>query len=62
MIWLDTSDALLQVWIHLAKNIYLDSNENDRKASLIANTRIPVYRGNQKNDIPCINICVLRPY
>ena len=26
---------LLQVWIHLAKNIYLDSNENDRKASLL---------------------------
>ncbi len=35
VIWLDTSDALLQVWIHLAKNIYLDSNENDRKASLL---------------------------
>ncbi len=35
VIWLDTSDALLQVWIHLAKNIYLDSNENDRKANLI---------------------------
>lgn len=35
VVWLDTSDALLQVWIHLAKNIYLDSNENDRKASLL---------------------------
>jgi Xaa-Pro aminopeptidase len=35
VIWLDTSDALLQVWIHLAKNIYLDSNENDRKNNLI---------------------------
>jgi Xaa-Pro aminopeptidase len=35
VIWLDASDALLQVWIHLAKNIYLDSNENDRKASLL---------------------------
>jgi Xaa-Pro aminopeptidase len=33
VIWLDTSDALLQVWIHLAKNIYLDSNENDRKSN-----------------------------
>jgi Xaa-Pro aminopeptidase len=35
VIWLDASDALLQVWIHHAKNIYLDSNENDRKASLL---------------------------
>jgi Xaa-Pro aminopeptidase len=35
IVWLDTSDALMQVWIHLAKNIYLDSNENDRKASLL---------------------------
>ena len=32
---LDSLDALLQTWIHLADNIYLDSNENDRKASLI---------------------------
>jgi Xaa-Pro aminopeptidase len=35
VVWLDASDALLQVWIHLARNIYLDSNENDRKASLL---------------------------
>jgi len=35
VIWLDTSDALLQVWVHLAKNIYLDTNENDRKSSLL---------------------------
>jgi Xaa-Pro aminopeptidase len=35
VVWLDSSDALLQAWIHLAKNIYLDSNENDRKSSLI---------------------------
>jgi Xaa-Pro aminopeptidase len=35
VIWLDTSDALLQVWIHLAKNIYLDTNENDRKNNLL---------------------------
>jgi Xaa-Pro aminopeptidase len=33
IVWLDTSDVLLQAWIHLADNIYLDSNENDRKAS-----------------------------
>ena len=35
IVWLDASDPLLQVWIHLAENIYLDSNENDRKGSLL---------------------------
>jgi len=35
IVWLDTIDALLQTWIHLADTIYLDSNENDRKASLV---------------------------
>ncbi|HEY2648789.1 MAG TPA: aminopeptidase P N-terminal domain-containing protein [Puia sp.] len=35
VIWLDTSDALIQVWTHIAKNIYLDTNENDRKSSLL---------------------------
>lgn len=35
IVWVDSLDGLLQPWIHLADNIYLDSNENDRKASLI---------------------------
>lgn len=35
IVWLDTLDALLQVWVHLADTIYLDTNENDRKASLV---------------------------
>jgi Xaa-Pro aminopeptidase len=35
IVWLDSLDALLQTWVHLADHIYLDSNENDRKASLI---------------------------
>lgn len=35
IVWLDSIDALLQTWIHLADHIYLDSNENDRKASLV---------------------------
>ncbi|MFI5124283.1 MAG: aminopeptidase P N-terminal domain-containing protein [Chitinophagales bacterium] len=35
VIWLDVHDSLLQTWIHLAKNIYLDSNENDRKSSIV---------------------------
>ena len=35
IVWLDVADGLLQPWIHIADNIYLDSNENDRKASLV---------------------------
>ncbi|MGZ5134121.1 MAG: aminopeptidase P family protein [Flavitalea sp.] len=33
--WLDTLDASLQPWIHLADTIYLNTNENDRKANLV---------------------------
>ncbi len=35
IVWLDSIDALLQTWVHLADTVYLDSNENDRKDSLI---------------------------
>lgn len=35
IVWVDSLEGLLQPWIHLADNIYLDSNENDRKASLV---------------------------
>jgi Xaa-Pro aminopeptidase len=35
IVWLESIDPLLQVWVHLADTIYLDTNENDRKASLI---------------------------
>jgi len=35
IVWLDTLDGLLQPWIHLADNIYLNTNENDRKANLV---------------------------
>ena len=35
IVWLDSLDALLQPWVHLAEHIYLDSNENDRKSSLL---------------------------
>jgi Xaa-Pro aminopeptidase len=35
IVWLDSLDGLLQPWVHLADNIYLDSNENDRKANLL---------------------------
>jgi Xaa-Pro aminopeptidase len=35
VLWLDSLDAPLQTWIHLADNIYLNTNENDRKANLV---------------------------
>jgi Xaa-Pro aminopeptidase len=35
IVWLDVLDASLQPWIHLADNIYLNTNENDRKANLV---------------------------
>ena len=35
IVWLDSLDAMLQPWIHLADTIYLNSNENDRKANLV---------------------------
>ena len=35
IVWLDSLDGLLQPWIHLADTVYLDTNENDRKGSLI---------------------------
>lgn len=35
VVWLDSLDSLLQAWIHLADNIYLDTNENDRKSSAV---------------------------
>ncbi|TCZ68626.1 aminopeptidase P N-terminal domain-containing protein [Flaviaesturariibacter aridisoli] len=31
IVWLDSLEGLLQGWIHAADNIYLDSNENDRR-------------------------------
>jgi Xaa-Pro aminopeptidase len=35
IMWVDSIDAPLQTWVHLADTIYLDTNENDRKASLV---------------------------
>ena len=35
IVWLDAVDASLQPWIHWADTIYLNSNENDRKANLV---------------------------
>jgi Xaa-Pro aminopeptidase len=33
IIWLDELEGILQPWIHLADTIYLNTNENDRKAN-----------------------------
>jgi len=35
IVWLDSIDGLLQGWIHNADTIYLNTNENDRKANLV---------------------------
>lgn len=56
IVWLDTLDALLQTWVHLADNIYLDSNENDRKASLIR-TREYRFIDEMKERYPLHNYC-----
>lgn len=33
IVWTDSIEDALQAWVHLADNIYLDTNENDRKVS-----------------------------
>lgn len=35
ILWLESLEAVLQGWIHLADTIYLNTNENDRKGSLV---------------------------
>lgn len=35
VVWLDSLDGFLQTWIHQADTIYLNTNENDRKANPI---------------------------
>src|SRR6478736_5462795 len=39
IVWLDSLDALLQKWIHAADNIYLSTNEHDRKGTPYTATR-----------------------
>ncbi len=51
IVWLDSLEALLQPWIHLAETIYLDTNENDRKASLLR-TRDYRFVDEMKNRYP----------
>ncbi len=33
IVWLDSFDSILQQWAHLVDNIYLNTNENDRRSS-----------------------------
>jgi Xaa-Pro aminopeptidase len=35
IVWLDDLEGLLQQWIHLGDSIYLNTNENDRKANQV---------------------------
>ncbi len=51
IMWLDSLDSFLQQWIHLADTIYLNTNENDRKASLIK-TRDYRYAREMKSRYP----------
>ncbi|MEO8569657.1 MAG: aminopeptidase P family protein [Ginsengibacter sp.] len=54
VIWLDTHDAMLQPWIHEADTIYLNSNENDRKANLL-NVRDYRYAAEMRERYPLHN-------
>lgn len=51
IIWLDALEGVLQPWIHLADTIYLNSNENDRKATDIP-TRDYRYASSMRNRYP----------
>ena len=54
VIWLDIHDALLQGWIHQAETIYLNTNENDRKANLLQ-VKDYRYAGEMKERYPLHN-------
>ena len=54
IVWLDSFDGLLQPWIHSADTIYLDTNENDRKGSLLR-TRDYRYVDDIKSKYPLHN-------
>ena len=45
IVWADALPALFQAWMHAAENVYLDSNEHDRKGSWLdtAQTRYIKY-------------------
>lgn len=51
IIWLDSVEGVLQPMVHLAEKIYLNSNENDRKNSLVP-VRDYRYAAEMKNRYP----------
>lgn len=55
VIYLDSLEALLQGWIHNADNIYLNSNENDRKYSDAFTSRDYRYAKAMKEKYPLHN-------
>ncbi len=55
VVWLDSLDALLQTWIHLADNIYLNTNENDRKNIELVESRDYRYAHEMKRRFPLHN-------
>lgn len=55
IVWLDSLDALLQKWIHAADNIYLSTNEHDRKSINYAATRDYRYVQEMKERYPLHN-------
>lgn len=54
IVWLDSIDGLLQAMIHLAENIYLNTNENDRKSNQLA-VRDYRYAAEMKSRYPLHN-------
>ncbi|MBZ5859231.1 aminopeptidase P family protein [Flavihumibacter profundi] len=51
IVWLDSLEGLLQPMIHLAENIYLNTNENDRKSNQVA-VRDYRYAWEMRNKFP----------
>lgn len=54
IVWLDSLDALLQKWVHGVENIYLNTNENDRRGVQLA-TRDYRYIQEMKTRFPLHN-------
>jgi Xaa-Pro aminopeptidase len=54
IVWLDALDAMLQQWIHDATNIYLNTNENNRKSNLVP-VRDYRYAAEMRNRYPLHN-------
>ncbi len=55
IVWLDTLEALLQPWIHLADTIYLNTNENDRKSNSAVQVRDYRFIAEMKQRYPLHN-------